>query len=111
MRSSDPNAIRAEVRAAAALCGDAGAGLAVTFEEAQLSDEELVTAAAAALAYPSRGRGQAEAGASVGAVAGDRAVRGNPSRPRISSPTCSTRASISAGDMEAKPLLAVMADS
>lgn len=50
VRSMEPDVLRAEVRAAAALCREAGAPLAVTLEPALLSEEELVRAAAAALA-------------------------------------------------------------
>lgn len=48
--SSDVDAIRTELAAAAALCADAGAALAATLEADQLSDEALVKTAAAALA-------------------------------------------------------------
>ena len=49
-RSSGPDAIRTEVAAAAMLCSDADAPLAVTLEEAHLGDEDLAALAAAVVA-------------------------------------------------------------
>ena len=49
VRSGGADAVRSEARAAAQLCAEAGAALAVTLEASQLSDRALVEAAAAAL--------------------------------------------------------------
>ncbi|MEZ5391476.1 MAG: hypothetical protein R2724_01065 [Bryobacterales bacterium] len=84
-RQLEPDVLRTEVSAAAALCADAGAALAVTLEASALSDQELETAATAALAggadalcssagAAGHGFATTRAIAILRSVAGDRAV-------------------------------------